>query len=451
MFIEPEMSTTCKVDISGSILFISLHNCKPQRTPHMNKLFLFLTVIFLFFAALSIQINGQDFAKGADVSWLTEMEASGRKFYSATGSQTECMSLLQSIGINSIRLRVWVNPADGWCNADDLLIKAKRARDLGMRIMIDFHYSDVWADPGKQTKPAAWNSLSLTDLKIALANHTKEVLTLLKENNVSPEWVQVGNETGNGMLWDTGKASVNMANYAKLTTAGYDAVKEVFPNAKVIVHLQNGQDNGLFRWIFDGLKENGGKWDIIGMSLYPYWYKVSNDWQAANAACLINMNDMVSRYNKEVMIVECGMSWDLPSASKDFLSDLIVKTKSVANGKGLGVFYWEPQSYGSWKGYSLGAFDINGRPTVAMDAFSHPTGIPTNKSLALKSWYDKQNQTITFSETLSSVRILSVNGVTMLRAENATTIQTNHLSSGVYLLETEIMSKYKVVAKLLID
>jgi len=156
-----------------------------------------------------------------------------------------------------------------------------------------------------------------------------------------------------------------MANYAALNNAGYDAVKAVFPTAKVIVHIQNGNDNSLFRWIFDGLKNNGGKWDVIGMSLYPS----TSDWSTYNSQCLANMNDMVSRYSKEVMIVECGMSWDSPTVCKSFLTDLIAKTKTVTNGKGLGVFYWEPESYGNWNNYTLGAFDNTGKPTAAMDAF----------------------------------------------------------------------------------
>ena len=305
------------------------------------------------------------FSKGADVSWVTQMESSGKKFYNSAGTETECMTLLKSLGMNSIRLRVWVNPTDGWCNTADLLVKALRAKNLGMRIMIDFHYSDTWADPSKQTKPAAWTSLSFTDLKTAVSTHTTDVLTTLKNNGITPQWVQVGNETGNGMLWEDGKASTNMANYAALNNAGYDAVKAVFPTAKVIVHIQNGNDNSLFRWIFDGLKNNGGKWDVIGMSLYPS----TSDWSTYNTQCLANMNDMVSRYSKEVMIVECGMSWDSPTVCKSFLTDLIAKTKTVTNGKGLGVFYWEPESYGNWNNYTLGAFDNTGKPTAAMDAF----------------------------------------------------------------------------------
>lgn len=306
-----------------------------------------------------------NFAKGADVSWVTEMENAGRQFYSTAGVQTECMQLLKSLGMNSIRLRVWVNPVDGWCNAADVLTKAIRAKNLGMRIMIDFHYSDSWADPGQQNKPAAWAALSLTDLQEAVYNHTFTVLNTLKTNGVNPEWVQVGNETNDGMLWPTGKASLNMANFASLVNKGYDAVKAVNSSIKVIVQVSNGYDNGLFRWLFDGLKNNGGKWDIIGMSLYPS----PVDWSTRNDQCLVNMNDMVSRYGTPVMICEVGMSWDQPAACKSFISDLVTKVKSVANGKGLGVFYWEPQSYNNWKGYTLGSFDNSGKPTAALEAF----------------------------------------------------------------------------------
>ncbi|MDM8161505.1 glycosyl hydrolase 53 family protein [Labilibaculum sp. K2S] len=304
------------------------------------------------------------FAKGADVSWLTEMESAGILFYNAEGNKTECMSLLKSLGMNSIRLRVWVNPTDGWCNKTDMLIKAKRANDLGMRILVDFHYSDSWADPSKQSKPASWENLSFDDLCLAVKDHTTEVLTALNNWGISPEWVQVGNETGNGMLWSDGKADENMAQYASLTNYGYDAVKAVFPEAKVVVHLQEGNKNSKFRWLFDGLKNNGGKWDVIGMSLYPE----SDTWQNMNDDLISNINDMVSRYACEIMICETGMNWDGEDAAYNFLSDLITRTKAIDSC--LGVFYWEPQCYNGWKEYQKGAFDEAGYPTKAMDAFS---------------------------------------------------------------------------------
>ncbi len=310
------------------------------------------------------------FAKGADVGWLTEMEAAGVKFYDNSGLQKECMQLLKDKGVNSIRLRAWVNPKNGWNNTRDVVIKSLRAKSVGMKLMIDFHYSDDWADPGKQPIPAAWSNMNYEEMKTALYTYTKKVMDTLKLNNITPEWVQVGNETNDGMLWEVGRASKSMANFAGFVKAGYTAVKEVSSTTQVIVHLSNGYDNNLFRWMFDGLKANGASWDIIGMSLYPYWAPDGiNGWAATNEKCLSNMNDMINRYGTPVMVVEVGMPNNEPEKSKAFLSDIIAKTKSVSNNKGLGVFYWEPQCYKKWKGYELGAFDETGKPTIAMDAF----------------------------------------------------------------------------------
>jgi arabinogalactan endo-1,4-beta-galactosidase len=318
------------------------------------------------------------FAKGADISWVTEMEAAGRKFYTPEGKEMECTALMKELGLDAIRLRVWVDPPGSddkyckgsWNNTADMLVKARRAKALGMRLMIDFHYSDCWADPAKQFKPAAWKNLGIEELKGAVAAHTTEVLTALKNENITPEWVQVGNETPDGMLWETGRASTNMANYAALNNAGYDAVKAVFPSAKVIVHVDNGYDNSRFRWLYDGLKKNGGKWDVIGMSLYPSYREgyPSVDYQKTVDECIKNANDMIVRYGTEVMICEVGMPWDKAEESKAFLTAIIEGTKNLPSGKGLGVFYWEPES-AQRDGYMLGAFDNNGKPTVAMEAF----------------------------------------------------------------------------------
>ncbi len=302
--------------------------------------------------------------KGADMSWLTQMEASGYKFYNNSGVQQDCMQILKDKGINAIRLRAWVNPADGWCNTADVVAKALRAQKLGMKIMIDFHYSDTWADPGKQTKPAAWANLDFAMLNTTLSTYTISVMTALKTNGITPDWVQVGNETNDGMLWEDGRASKNMANFAALVSSGYNAVKSVSSSTPVIVHLSNGYDNNLFRWMFDGLKANGAKWDIIGMSLYPS----TTNWQTYDSQCLDNMNDMVARYNTPVMIVEVGMDASQATTCKSFLTDLIGRVKLVKNSGGLGVFYWEPEAY-NWQGYGLGAFDTSGKPTVALDAF----------------------------------------------------------------------------------
>lgn len=305
----------------------------------------------------------QAFAKGADVSWVTEMESKGVSFYDINGNRQECMTLIKSLGFNAIRLRVWVNPADGWNGKQDVLAKARRASALGMRLMIDFHYSDTWADPGKQYKPKAWEDYTLDRLTQAVADHTKDVLTLLKDNGIDVEWVQVGNETTSGMLWPTGRAEGdNFGNFARLEAAGYDAVKSVYPDAKVIVHIDNGFDLGRFTWMFDGLKANGGKWDIIGMSLYPE----DDNWQQLTDQCLANMKTLVSRYGTDIMLCEIGMAWNSPNAAA-------VMRKMVsgceATERCLGIFYWEPECYNGWNGYQKGAFDNSGKPTQALEAF----------------------------------------------------------------------------------
>ena len=306
------------------------------------------------------------FAKGADVSWVTQMESSGVKFYDKSGNQQDLFALMKSLGFNSIRLRVWVNPSNGWCNTADVVAKAIRAKNAGMKILIDFHYSDVWADPGDQNKPAAWASLSFADLVTTLGAYTTSVMNTLKTNGITPDWVQVGNETNDGMLWQDGRASVNMANFAALVESGYKAVKAVSSTTQVIVHVSNGFDNSLFQWVFDGLKANGAQWDIIGMSLYPS----TTDYTTLDTQCLANINALVARYSTPCMVVEVGMQASDPSDSRAFLTDLITKVNSVAGGNGMGVFYWEPEAY-NWQSYGLGAFDNTGKPTEALDAFGN--------------------------------------------------------------------------------
>jgi arabinogalactan endo-1,4-beta-galactosidase len=333
----------------------------------------FMKIIFLaLIAALLLSgckkdANAQNsfFAKGADIGWLSEMESAGIKFRNAQGQDADCISILKSTGMNTIRLRVWVDPKDGWCGEQDVVKQAVRAKNMGMKLMIDFHYSDWWADPGKQNKPAAWVTMNVQQLLVAINGHTKQVITTLKQNGVTPDWVQVGNETNDGMLWETGRASKDMKIFADMVNAGYEAVKEISPSSKVIVHISNGYDNKMFRWMFDGLTFHKARFDVIGMSLYPEVAK----WQQFNEQTFYNMTDMINRYGKEVMICEVGMPVDQAAACKLFLTDLISKVKSLPGNKGLGVLYWEPECHNKWKGYKMGAFDETGKPTVALDAF----------------------------------------------------------------------------------
>ena len=307
------------------------------------------------------------FAKGADVSWLTQMEKEGCKFYNASGQETECMALLKSLGMDAIRLRVWVDPKDGWCGKEDVLAKARRAQALGMRLMIDFHYSDWWADPGKQNKPAAWKNFDLEGLKKAVADHTTDVLTALKTAGITPQWIQIGNETTGGMLWPDGQNynDAGFANYVQLHNAGYDAAKAVFPSAQVMVHVDNGWKWETLKWFFNSFDLKGARYDLIGLSLYPE----KSNWQSYNQQICSNIQTLYSQYQKETIICEVGMDWSDATTCRQFLSDLIARTKDTAASHCTGVLYWEPEGYQAWSGYGKAAFDNTGKPTAALDAF----------------------------------------------------------------------------------
>ncbi len=330
----------------------------------MNNTLKILTI----FGSLVASTHSNAFIKGADISWITQMEDNGYEFYNDWGYRQDVLSILRDHGMNAVRLRVWVNPSDGYYSSlDDVIVKAQWAKDANMDVMIDFHYSDTWADPGNQWKPTAWQQLSFEDLMGQVWSYTRDSLNTLKAAGITPKWIQVGNETNNGMLWNEGMASSNMRNYAWLFNSGRNAAKEVFPDAKVIVHLANCHDNANFRWILDGLQSNSAWWDVIGASSYPK-NATGLTWQEANNECLSNLNDMVERYGTEVMITEIGVPWDEPQA-KTIVADMIQKVRSVNQDKGIGIFYWEPQAY-SWQGYTLGAWDPNTRqPTQALDAF----------------------------------------------------------------------------------
>lgn len=341
-----------------------------QRT-HWN-LQTFLLFMFLLISIYSCGPKKVDPAptpqtliKGADISWITEMEAAGKKFYTAAGIEKDPVLLMKELGLNAIRLRVWVNPVDGWNGIQDVIQKAIRIRQAGLQLLLDFHYSDTWADPGKQYPPANWSALNVTAMADSVRAHTTRVLSALVARGVTPAWVQVGNETNDGLLWPLGKASQQMANYATFFKAGYEAVKQVDNSIKVMVHISNGYDNNLFRWNLDGLRQYGARWDLIGLSLYPS----ATDWMTRVQQCKSNMDDLVVRYQTPVMVCEVGMPWDQSDACYSFIKELQTQLLAIPNQQGLGIFYWEPQCYGNWKGYSLGAFDNNGRPTRAMTAF----------------------------------------------------------------------------------
>lgn len=318
--------------------------------------------------------RAQSFAKGADVGWLQQMEATGYVFYNEQGTPDDCLRILKAKGINSIRLRVFVNPSDdkasGHCSPAEVTAMARRAQTLGFRLMIDFHYSDSWADPAKQNKPAAWASHSFAQLLTDVYDHTFSTMTMLQQAGIRPEWVQVGNEIPGGMLWPEGSTK-NFAQLTQLINKGYEAVKAVSPTSKVVVHLDRGNQSELYRGFFDQLTANGGKYDVIGMSYYPFWLK--QNYKQSIADLQANLLDMVRRYpGKEVVVAEVG---GVDTEVQDTYAMLVAvqqAVRAVPGGKGLGVFYWEPEGARSWSRYELSAWGADGRPTAALDAFRAP-------------------------------------------------------------------------------
>lgn len=302
------------------------------------------------------------FAFGADVSFIPMMESWGTKWLDKNGRQKDIFQILKDQGINNIRLRVWtVN--SGASSKQEVVSMCKRAHAMGMGVMIDFHYSDTWADPGNQAIPSAWTDHSVDALAKKIYDHTYDVLSAIKAAGVVPKWVQVGNETKRGMLYPVGQTNKGgSVAFAQFVLSGYNAVKAVDPSMKVIVHLPDGHDNSLYRSIFDGLKKNGAKWDIIGLSAYPRWSHL--DGPTMITRVMANINDLKSRYGTPCMVVETGHYPSEAIVGNQYLVG--VMDKMIKNGD-LGCFYWEPESMG---GYDMGAWDESTqKPTVMMDAF----------------------------------------------------------------------------------
>lgn len=324
------------------------------------------------------------FVKGADISILNEIESLGGKYY-IDGKEEDCFEILRLHNINTIRLRIWVDPFDrkgvpylgGTNDIGTTMDLAKRAKLKGMKIMLNFHYSDFWADPKKQVKPKSWESLTGQSLIDKVYSYTKNVLDKFKDNNIFPEYVQIGNEITNGMLWPDGKTPTylfeerkferfsdekkrkSFDKLANLLKAGIKATKHSLgePQAKIILHLDFGGANDLYRTWFDEVSKRDVMFDIIGLSYYPFWHGTLDELQ-------FNMNDISARYNKDVLVVETsyGFTSKDPSGKsiftndlakkagypatvdgqKQFLVDLMNNIQKVKSGRGIGIVYWEP-------------------------------------------------------------------------------------------------------------
>ena len=318
-------------------------------------------------------------ARGADISWLSEMEHDGVKFYNDANdaNDVDCLELLRGMGMNAVRLRVWVNHSTGWSNKADMLYLAKRAAKAGQRIMIDIHYSDFFADPNHQTVPAAWQSYDYPTMLEAVREHTLDVLYALKEEGIRPEWVQIGNETPNGMLWPMGqvdKAEGHWHEYAGLTAMGYKAAKEAFPDITVIVHVDNAYERR--DWFWESMQANGGQWDMIGLSHYPMMsaWNGGKSWQEMNELAEENIKRLIHDWHCPVMIAEVGTFANNPE-SETVMADFMARITAIDSCAG--IFYWEPQVYGGWRpaeyiplgwgSYDMGAFTPDGQPSKVME------------------------------------------------------------------------------------
>ena len=311
--------------------------------------------------------------KGMDISTLLEVERCGGKFFD-NGEERELLSILKDYDVNAIRLRLWNDPYSeegepygaGTNDLRTVMELSRRAREKGFDILLDYHYSDFWADPGKQFIPKAWRGYSVPQLEEAVYEYTKETLLVLEKKGLLPDMVQVGNELSKGLLWPYGKTP-EYGNIARFVNAGIRAVREVSDRIKIMIHLDNGGNNALYREWFDHFMELGEDFDIIGISYYPFWH-------GTLAMLEKNMKDIAIRYGKDLIVTEVSMGYTMEdyreyealspelrkgmatrqelvdkidySMTKEgqcaFMKDLLEKIASVPENKGRGFFYWEP-------------------------------------------------------------------------------------------------------------
>jgi arabinogalactan endo-1,4-beta-galactosidase len=273
------------------------------------------------------------FLLGADVSWVQEDEANGTTYFDRD-QKKDVFEILKDHGFNAIRLRVFVNPAspigyaktskEAFCDLGHTLVVAKRAHDAGMTLLIDFHYSDTWADPGKQAKPAAWEKLDLPELKQAVYDHTFEVLTALKKQGTPPRMVQIGNEINHGMLWPAGEAKDHFDQFAELLKSGIAAARAVDPSMQIVLHSATGRDNQVTRAWLDNLISRGMQFDIIGLSCNDTGSP--ENWKK-------NFDDLAIRYS------QYGLIAAEYSYHKRELNDAVFH---APDHRGIGTFIWEP-------------------------------------------------------------------------------------------------------------
>lgn len=321
----------------------------------MKHTLLILVAILTLGSLSAQQSNEHPYAVGADISWLQSQEAHGIRF-SDGGVEGDALDILRDNGFNYIRLRLFVNPKselgysqrDGYCDLEHTLQMAKRIKEAGMYFLLDFHYSDNWADPQKQIMPQAWQTLSYEEVCNAVYEHTKETLVALSEQGTLPDMVQVGNEVSNGMLWPYGSVRHSFEGLCGLLKEGVRAVREYAPNAEIMLHVALGGQAEESQRFFNAMAEYGVEYDLIGQSYYPEWHGTLQELEA-------NTRDLVIRYNKPLIVVEY----------RDHYLDIERIVSSLPNNLGRGTFIWEATSPQWGK-----LFDETGAATPALDNYN---------------------------------------------------------------------------------
>lgn len=321
----------------------------------MRRVLCLLVAIFAISVAEAQVSVERPYAVGADISWLQSQEARGTVF-SDGGVEGDALDILRDNGFNYIRLRLFVNPRselgysqrDGYCDLEHTLQMARRIKDAGMYFLLDFHYSDNWADPQKQIMPQAWQTYSYEEVCEAVYNHTREVLQALEAEGTMPDMVQVGNEVSNGMLWPYGSVRHSFEGLCGLLREGVRAVREYAPSAEVMIHVALGGQAEESQRFFDAMADYGVEYDIIGQSYYPEWHGTLEELEA-------NTRALVERYAKPLIVVEY----------RDHYLDIERIVSSLPDGLGRGTFIWEATSP-QWGGL----FDENGASTDAIDNYN---------------------------------------------------------------------------------
>lgn len=313
---------------------------------------------------------------GVDLGWASQLESMGYQWLDERGKAADILAASKELGVNAVRLRVFVNPPEdavwqkrkeercllGFCDREGVLAMAERVKAQDMKFMLDFHYSDHFADPEFQDMPAAWSGGSGQELERKVAGHTREILGFLKERGVFPDWVQVGNEINHGMLWPSGNLEEHPEQLVRLLNAGYEAVKDVCPDCQVITHLASVMNDAQCRPFWENFFARGGKTDILGFSYYPYWEKFESDKDKLAA----KLKEYTKEYRKPVMIVEVGGLDCDENGSRRIIEDCIGALKELEDQEESGVFYWEPEAAAEIlpDKYPLGAARLVGEKTL---------------------------------------------------------------------------------------